>query len=70
VLDQRGRLLRAALGFAGLPRSLYDRALHAQRAWLLYEAGPTRCRLKVKQPGWTDAEDRWQRRISVAPPAR
>jgi hypothetical protein len=31
----------------------------------LSEAGPTRRWLKVKQRGWTDAEDRWQRRISV-----
>ena len=30
----------------------------------LYEAGPTRRWLKVKQKGWTDEEDRWQRRIS------
>ena len=29
-----------------------------------YEGGPTRRWLKVKQKGWTDAEDRWQRRIS------
>jgi bifunctional non-homologous end joining protein LigD len=28
-----------------------------------YEAGPTRRWLKVKQHGWTDADDRWQRRI-------
>src|SRR5499433_159354 len=28
----------------------------------LYEPGPTRRWLKVKQKGWTDAEDRWQRR--------
>jgi hypothetical protein len=34
VLDQRGQLLRAALGFAGLPRPSYDRALHALRSWL------------------------------------
>ena len=32
----------------------------------LYEAGPTRRWLKVKQKGWTDQEDRWQRRISTA----
>jgi len=32
--DQRGRLLVAALGFAGLPRPSYDRALHALRSWL------------------------------------
>ena len=31
----------------------------------LYEAGPTRRWLKVKQHGWTDPEDRWQRRIST-----
>jgi ATP-dependent DNA ligase len=31
----------------------------------LYEAGATRRWLKVKQPGWTVAEDRWQRRISA-----
>jgi ATP-dependent DNA ligase len=31
----------------------------------LYEPGPTRRWLKVKQPGWTVAEDRWQRRISA-----
>ena len=32
----------------------------------LYEAGPTRRWLKVKQKGWTDAEDRWQRRMISA----
>ena len=31
----------------------------------LYEAGPTRRWLKVKQQGWALAEDRWQRRISA-----
>jgi bifunctional non-homologous end joining protein LigD len=35
-----------------------------------YEAGPTRRWLKVKQKDWTVAEDRWQRRISVAPATR
>jgi len=34
VLDQHGRLLRATLGFAGLPRPSYDRALWALRSWL------------------------------------
>jgi hypothetical protein len=34
VRDQRGQLLRAALGFAGLPRPSYDRALWALRCWL------------------------------------
>jgi ATP-dependent DNA ligase len=31
----------------------------------LYEPGSTRRWLKVKQKGWTDSEDRWQRRISA-----
>jgi ATP-dependent DNA ligase len=31
----------------------------------LYEAGPTRRWLKVKQKGWTVDEDRWRRRIST-----
>ena len=34
MLDQRGRLLRTALGFAGLPRPSYDLALCALRFWL------------------------------------
>jgi len=34
VPDPRGRLLRAALGFAGLPRPSHDRALWALRIWL------------------------------------
>jgi hypothetical protein len=34
MLDQRGQPLRAALGFAGLPRPSYDRALHSLRSWL------------------------------------
>ena len=34
----------------------------------VYEGGRTRCWLKVKQPGWTLPEDRWQRRITAASP--
>jgi len=34
VSDQRGRLVVAAVGFAGLPRPSYDRALWALRFWL------------------------------------
>ena len=41
----------------------YD-GLVAKEEASLYEAGPTRRWLKVKQRGWTDAEDRW-RRISA-----
>jgi hypothetical protein len=34
VVDQRGRLQFAALGFAGCALPSYDRALHALRTWL------------------------------------
>jgi hypothetical protein len=39
VIDQRGRLLMAALGFAGCSMPSYDRALHALRSWLVTWAG-------------------------------
>ena len=39
MLDQRGQLLRAALGFAGCSVSSYDYALHALRTWLDSWAG-------------------------------
>jgi hypothetical protein len=34
MLDQRGQLLRAAVGFAGCSLPSYDRGLHALRSWL------------------------------------
>ena len=34
MLDQRGQLLRAALGFAGCSLPSYDRALWVLRTWL------------------------------------
>ena len=34
MLDQRGQLLRAAVGFAGCSMPSYDRAVHALRSWL------------------------------------
>ena len=34
MIDQRGRLLIAALGFAGCSMLSYDRALQALRSWL------------------------------------
>jgi hypothetical protein len=39
VSDQRDLLFVAALGFAGLPRPSYDRALWALRTWLDSWAG-------------------------------
>src|SRR5215470_7830083 len=34
MIDQRGHLLRAAVGFAGCSMPSYDRALWALRTWL------------------------------------
>ena len=45
MLDQRGQLLRAALGLAGLPRPSYDRALWALRIWMDSWAAPATSRL-------------------------
>ena len=39
MLDQRGQLLRAAVGFAGCSLPSFDRALHALRTWLDSWAG-------------------------------
>jgi hypothetical protein len=39
MLDQRGQLLREAVGFVALPMPSYDRALHALRTWLDSWAG-------------------------------
>ncbi len=39
MIDQRGRLLMAALGFAWCSMLSYDRALHALRTWLDSWAG-------------------------------
>jgi len=42
VLDQRGQLLMAALGFAGCSVPSYDRALYALRTWLDVARGSPR----------------------------
>ena len=39
MIEQRGQLLRAAVGFAGCSMPSYDRALHALRTWLDSWAG-------------------------------
>jgi len=39
MIDKRGRLLMAALGFARCSMPSYDRALHAPRSWLDSWAG-------------------------------
>jgi hypothetical protein len=52
VLDQRGRLLRAALGFAGLPRLSYDRSLWALRFWLDSWSGIGRIAVGIARQGF------------------
>src|SRR2546425_3795827 len=51
-LDQRGQLLRAALGFAGLPRPSYDRTLWALRSWLDSWAGIGRVAVGMAHQGF------------------
>jgi murein DD-endopeptidase MepM/ murein hydrolase activator NlpD len=55
VLDQRGRLLRAALGFAGLPRPSYDRSLWALRTWLDSWSGIGRVAVGMAHQGYDPA---------------
>jgi hypothetical protein len=52
VLDQQGRLLRAALGFAGLPRLSYDRSLWALRFWLDSWSGIGRIAVGIARQGF------------------
>ncbi len=52
MLDQRGQLLRAALGFASLPRPSHDRALWALRTWLDSWAGIGRIAVGMAHQGY------------------
>ena len=52
VLDQRGQLLRAALGFAGLSRPSYDCSLWAPRVWLDSWAGIGRVAVGMARQGY------------------
>ena len=52
MLDQRGQLLRAALGFAGLPRPSHGRALWALRTWLDSWAGIGRIAIGMARQGY------------------
>jgi hypothetical protein len=52
VLDQRGQLLRAAVGFAGLPRPSSNRALWALRFWLDSWSGIGRIAVGVAHQGF------------------
>ena len=52
MLDQRGQRLRAALGFAGLPRPSYDLPLWALRTWLDSWAGIGRIAVGMAHQGF------------------
>jgi hypothetical protein len=52
VLEQRGRLLVAALGLAGLPRLSYDSALWALRTWFDSWAGIGRIAVGMAHQGY------------------
>jgi hypothetical protein len=52
VLDQRGRLLVAALGFAVLPQASYDRALWALQTWLDSWSGIGRIAIGMARQGF------------------
>ena len=52
MLDQRGQLLRAALGFAGCSMLSYDRALYTLRSWLDSWAGIGHVALGMHRQGY------------------
>jgi hypothetical protein len=52
MLDQHGQLLRAAVGFAGLPRPSNDRGLWALRTWLDSWAGIGRIEVGMAHQGY------------------
>ncbi|PYO03924.1 MAG: hypothetical protein DMD75_33115 [Candidatus Rokuibacteriota bacterium] len=52
MLDERGRLLLAALGFAGVSMPSYDRALHGLRTWLDSWAGIGRVAVGMARQGY------------------
>ena len=52
MLDQRVRLLVAALGFTGFSLPSYDRALHALRSWLDSWAGIGRVAVSMARQGY------------------
>jgi hypothetical protein len=52
LIEQRGQLLMAALGFAGLPRPSYNRALWALRTWLDSWSGIGRVAVGMARQGY------------------
>ena len=62
VSDPRGHLLVAALGFAGLPRPSYDRALWARRIWLDSWSGIGRIAVGMARQGFDLQLTRYDKR--------
>jgi hypothetical protein len=52
VLDPRGQLLHAAVGFAGCSIPSYDRALHSLRTWLDSWSGIGRIAVGMAHQGY------------------
>src|SRR5262249_16924627 len=52
MIDERGRLLVSALGFAGCSMLPYDRALHALRSWLDSWSGLGHVRVGMHRQGF------------------
>jgi len=52
MLDQRGQLLRVAVGFARYSMLSYDRALHALRTWLDSWSGIGRVAVGMAHQGY------------------
>jgi len=52
MLDQRGRLLTAGLGFAGCSMPSYDRALYTLRSWLNSWSGIGRIAVGMAHQGF------------------
>jgi hypothetical protein len=65
--DQRGQLLRAALGFAGLPRPSYDCALWGLRVWLDSWAGIGRVAVGMARQGFDLQLTRYDDRAGELP---
>ena len=65
--DQRGQLLRAAVGFAGCSMPSYDRALWALRTWLDSWAGIGRVAVGMARQGFDRQLTQSPFRLSTVP---
>jgi hypothetical protein len=65
VLDQRGQLLRAALGFAGCSMPSYDRALLGLQTWLGSWAGIGRIAVGMARQGFDLQLTRYDERLRI-----